>query len=124
MDTRLAVDGEPREALVECLRRVLAGVAPREVWGVALSGPDPATKAMEREAVAEALGREVERVVVPAELIGDTGAATGAFQLAALLALGEGVTRPRGRGDRRGPGRHGRLCGGSPARRIGDCDAG
>ena len=91
LDTRLAVAGEPRDALVECLRRVLAGVAPREVWGMAPSGPDPVTTAMERDAVYAALGREVERVVVPAELIGDTGAATGTFQLAALLALGEGA---------------------------------
>ncbi|HEY0450329.1 beta-ketoacyl synthase N-terminal-like domain-containing protein [Actinophytocola sp.] len=90
VDTRLAVAGEPRIALVECLRRVLAGVAPHEVWGVALSGQDPATTAMERDAVGEALGREVGRVVVPGELIGDTGAATGPFQLAALLALAEG----------------------------------
>lgn len=90
MDTRLAVDGEPRVSLVECLRRVLAGVAPREVWGVALSGPDPAVTAMEGAAVEEALGRKVERVVVPGELIGDTGAATGGFQVAALLALAEG----------------------------------
>jgi 3-oxoacyl-[acyl-carrier-protein] synthase II len=91
VDTRLAADGEPRKALVECLRRVLAGVAPHEVWGVALCGPDPATQDMEREAVGEALGRTVEQVVAPAELVGDTGAATGAFQLAALLALGEDV---------------------------------
>ncbi len=91
LDTRLALVGEPRGALVECLRRALAGTAPSEVWGVALSGPDPATVTMEREAVHEALGLEVERVVVPAELIGDTGAATGAFQLAALLGLAEGA---------------------------------
>jgi len=89
LDTRLAVAGRPREALTECLRRVLAGVAPREVWGMAPSGPDPVTTELERDAVSAALGREVERVVVPAELVGDTGAATGAFQLAALLALGE-----------------------------------
>jgi 3-oxoacyl-[acyl-carrier-protein] synthase II len=89
LDTRLAVAGEPRDALAGCLRRVLAGVAPHEVWGMAPSGPDPVTTALERDAVAAALGREVERVVVPAELVGDTGAATGAFQLAALLALGE-----------------------------------
>ncbi len=89
-DTRLAVAGEPRDALVGCLRRVLAGTAPRHVWGVALSGPDPARTTIEQGAVAEVLGREVERVVTPAGLIGDTGAATGAFQLAALLALAEG----------------------------------
>jgi 3-oxoacyl-[acyl-carrier-protein] synthase II len=90
LDTRLALEGEPREVLVGCLRRVLAGVASRDVWGVALSGPDPATATLEQEAVEQVLGREVERVVVPAKLIGDTGAATGAFQLAALLALREG----------------------------------
>jgi 3-oxoacyl-[acyl-carrier-protein] synthase II len=86
LDTRLAVAGEPRDALAGCLRRVLAGVAPHEVWGMAPSGPDPA---LERDVVCAVLGREVERVVVPAELVGDTGAATGAFQVAALLALGE-----------------------------------
>lgn len=90
LDTRLAVAGEPRDELVGCLRRVLAGVAPQDVWGVALGGPDPVTMTMEREAVAEALGLEVERTVAPVELIGDTGAATGAFQLAALLALADG----------------------------------
>jgi 3-oxoacyl-[acyl-carrier-protein] synthase II len=89
MDTRLAVVGEPRKALVECLRRVLAGVAPHEVWGMAPSGPDSAIAMIEREAVSAALGQEVERVVMPAELVGDTGAATGALQLAALLALAE-----------------------------------
>ena len=91
MDTRLAVVGEPRDALVGCLRRVLAGVAPHEVWGMAPSGPDLATTTMEREAVSAALGQEVERVVVPTELVGDTGAATGTLQLAALLGLAEGA---------------------------------
>jgi 3-oxoacyl-[acyl-carrier-protein] synthase II len=90
LDTRLAVVGEPRDALVGCLRRVLAGTAPQRIWGVALSGLDPAMRTMERDAVEQVLEREVERVVAPAELIGDTGAATGSFQLAALLALAEG----------------------------------
>ncbi|MGH3760665.1 beta-ketoacyl synthase N-terminal-like domain-containing protein [Actinophytocola sp.] len=90
LDVRLAVAGEPRVALVGCLRRVLAGTAPRDVWGVALSGPDSAVTTMEHDAVAEVLGLEVERVIVPAELVGDTGGATGAFQLASLLGLAEG----------------------------------
>jgi 3-oxoacyl-[acyl-carrier-protein] synthase II len=96
LDTRLAVVGEPREALVGCLRQVLAGVAPHDVWGLAPSGPDSGTASMEQDAVREALGREVDHVVVPAKLIGDTGAATGAFQLAALLSHAEG-TDVRGR---------------------------
>lgn len=97
LDTRLAHDGARRRALVECLRRVLAGVAPANVWGLAVSGPDPATVTMEREAVDEAVGVNVGRMVAPGELIGDTGAVTGAFQLAALLGLAEGADDVRGR---------------------------
>jgi hypothetical protein len=59
---------------------------------MAPSGPDSAMTTIERKA---ALGREVERVVVPAGLVGDTGAATGALQLAALLG-GSAATQVRG----------------------------
>jgi hypothetical protein len=52
------------------------------------SGPDSAMTTIERKA---ALGREVERVVVPAGLVGDTGAATGALQLG-----GSAATQVRG----------------------------
>lgn len=92
--TRLA-DGEPGAALAATVREALAagGVEPREVWGVAVSATDPAGYEREREAV----GVRVDRVVSPGQLIGDTGAAGGAFQLAALLGLAEGVEDARGR---------------------------
>lgn len=85
LDTRPATDGEPRRALVGCLRHALAGLTPDEVWGLAVSGVDT----MESEAVAEVLGTRVDRVVAPGRLVGDTGAATGLFGLAALFALAE-----------------------------------
>jgi len=93
LDTRLATDGEPRRALVECLQVSLTGVAPDEVWGLAVSGVDT----MESEAVGEVLGTRVDRVVAPSRLIGDTGAATGMFGLAALFALAERAGDARGR---------------------------
>lgn len=93
LDTRLATDGEPRRALVECLRHSLTGVTPDEVWGLAVSGMDT----MECEAVAEVLGTRVDRVVAPGRLIGDTGAATGMFGLASLFALADGSRDARGR---------------------------
>ncbi|OLF04856.1 beta-ketoacyl synthase N-terminal-like domain-containing protein [Actinophytocola xanthii] len=93
LDTRLASDDAPGEALVECLRHSLAGVAPDEVWGLAVSGVDT----MESEAVAEVLGTRIDRVVAPARLVGDTGAAGGPLGVVALLALAEGEDAARGR---------------------------
>jgi 3-oxoacyl-[acyl-carrier-protein] synthase II len=63
------------------------------VLALAVSGVDT----MESEAVEEVLGTRVDRVVAPGRLIGDTGAATGAFGLAALLALAERADGVRGR---------------------------
>jgi 3-oxoacyl-[acyl-carrier-protein] synthase II len=97
LDTRLARDGEQPRALAESLRHSLAGVAPGEVWAVAVSGVDSATAAVESEAVREVLGMRVDRVVAPSRLVGDTGAATGVFGLAALLALAERAEEARGR---------------------------
>jgi 3-oxoacyl-[acyl-carrier-protein] synthase II len=93
LDTRLAAAGQPRRALVECLRASLAGVAPGAVWGLAVSGVDT----VESEAVREVLGTQVDRTVVPARLVGDTGAASGVFGLVGLLALAERADGVRGR---------------------------
>lgn len=93
LDTRLAGDGEQRAALAASLRHALAGVAPGEVWGLAVSGVD----GVESEAVREVLGMPVDRVVEPNRLVGDTGAASGVFGLAALLALAERAGAARGR---------------------------
>lgn len=91
---RLA-DGESRLALAACVAEAMAaaGVASREIWGLAVSATDSAGYEMEREAV----GQQVDRVVSPGQLIGDTGAAGGVFQLAALLSLVDGEEDARGR---------------------------
>jgi 3-oxoacyl-[acyl-carrier-protein] synthase II len=83
VDTRLVVDGSPARTLAGSLRRVLreAEVAPGAVSAVALSSSGE----VERAAVNEVLGDVV--TVNPALLTGDTGAATGVFQVAALLGL-------------------------------------
>jgi 3-oxoacyl-[acyl-carrier-protein] synthase II len=91
--TRLAADGEVRRALVECLRETMVGVAPDEVWGLAVSGVDT----MESDAVAEVLGTRIDRMVAPGRLIGDTGAAGGVFGLTGLFALAERSGGARGR---------------------------
>ncbi|GAB3436742.1 beta-ketoacyl synthase N-terminal-like domain-containing protein [Actinophytocola sediminis] len=93
LDTRLAGDGEPRRALVDSLRHALTGVAPSEVWGLAVSGMD----SVESEAVHEVLGMQVDQVVAPGRLVGDTGAVSGVFGLTALLALAERAGAARGR---------------------------
>jgi hypothetical protein len=59
-------------------------MAPHEVWGDGAIRSGLGLTTFEQEAVSAALGREVERVVVPAELVGDTDAATGALQLGGL----------------------------------------
>jgi 3-oxoacyl-[acyl-carrier-protein] synthase II len=76
VDTRLG-------GLAESLRDTLAGVDPGEIGTVVLASADPA----ERAAVDAVLARRPDVMLNPAELTGDTGAATGAFQLAALLAV-------------------------------------
>jgi 3-oxoacyl-[acyl-carrier-protein] synthase II len=93
-DTRFR-DGAPGRALAESLRQV--GVAADEVWAVAHAAADPELSEVEDEATGEVLGQQVGTVVRPGQLIGDTGAASGAFGLAALLAHAEADADARGR---------------------------
>src|SRR5689334_12618689 len=83
VDTRLG----GADALAESLRDTLAGVEPDRVSALALASADPALLGAEIAAVDAVFARRPRLVINPAELTGDTGAATGAFQLAALLAL-------------------------------------
>jgi 3-oxoacyl-[acyl-carrier-protein] synthase II len=80
VDTRLALDGSPCLALAASLRAVLSGVDPGAVTVAASSSSSEAESA----AVREVLGSGVA-VVNPAALLGDTGAVTGVFGVAALL---------------------------------------
>jgi 3-oxoacyl-[acyl-carrier-protein] synthase II len=93
-DTRFS-DGAPGRALTESLRQV--GVAADEVWGLALSTTTPELSEVEEEATGEVLGQRIGTIVRPGRLIGDTGAASGVFALAALLARAEVDERARGR---------------------------
>jgi 3-oxoacyl-[acyl-carrier-protein] synthase II len=89
VDTRLVVDESPHRTLAGCLRQVLrdAEVTPGAVSAVAVSSSGD----VERAAVEEVLGG-MPTMVDPALLTGDTGAATGVFQMAALLGLaGDGA---------------------------------
>ncbi|TDV47183.1 beta-ketoacyl synthase N-terminal-like domain-containing protein [Actinophytocola oryzae] len=94
-DTRFS-DGEPRRALAASLRHVMAGIPVDEVWGLALSAATPELSETEDDATGEVLG-QVGNVVRPGRLVGDTGAASGAFGLASLLAMADADPAARGR---------------------------
>ncbi|TDD44126.1 beta-ketoacyl synthase N-terminal-like domain-containing protein [Saccharopolyspora elongata] len=87
-----AKDGrEIRPVLGAGLRRLLdrSGVAPEEIWAVADSQAPGVDGEEERAAIADVLGTATPRRVPCAESIGDTSAASAAFQVAAVLALAE-----------------------------------
>ncbi|WP_433271704.1 beta-ketoacyl synthase N-terminal-like domain-containing protein [Actinosynnema sp. CS-041913] len=82
-----AVGDDIDRTLALCLARALgsAGLAPSDVWAVATSERgDDDLDAAERTGIAAVLG-DVERLPVK-NLVGECDAASGAFQLAALLA--------------------------------------
>ncbi len=89
--------GEPRRALAECLRAAMAGYGPADVWGLASGGGTPEVSEVEHEVAGAVLGQRVATVVRPAELVGDTGAASGVLGIAALLAMSEVDGSARGR---------------------------
>jgi 3-oxoacyl-[acyl-carrier-protein] synthase II len=90
--------GEVVEALSGCLRRALGrvGIGPEVVWAVA---PSASARGGEQEGLAldAVLGCAERRELRCAELLGDTNAAAGAFQLAAVLAAAEGAGDAAGR---------------------------
>lgn len=85
IDTRVVIDDDPAAALEVCIRRALerGGLAAGDVHTVAVSAPPGALGTAERDAVARTTGRAEVRD--PGEILGDTGAATGAFQITLLL---------------------------------------
>ncbi|SOD62587.1 3-oxoacyl-[acyl-carrier-protein] synthase II [Streptomyces zhaozhouensis] len=89
------LDGDTRGALARTLRRALqrAEVTPDEVSAVACSGAPGAAGEAELDAVNEALGgsgADSARIThLPAELIGDTGAAATTLGIATLLSEAE-----------------------------------
>ncbi|MEU7647508.1 beta-ketoacyl synthase N-terminal-like domain-containing protein [Streptomyces huasconensis] len=83
--------GHIKDVLADCLRRLLTRVevAPREVGTVADSGAGGAQGEAEHAALVEVFGAAVPDGPRSAASIGDTSAASAAFQLTAVLALAE-----------------------------------
>lgn len=88
VDTRLALAGAAAGALAESLRAALAAVGADagEVAALAVSSVEPALLDVELAAVREVFARPVDPLLNPAELLGDTGAVSGLFAVAALLS--------------------------------------
>lgn len=88
VETRVAVDGDLRAALVECVRSVLArcGCAAGDVDTVVVSAPGGRLADAERMGIEEALSGMPAKVLDPGAYLGDLGAAVGPFQLVAMLA--------------------------------------
>ncbi|WP_242911392.1 beta-ketoacyl synthase N-terminal-like domain-containing protein [Actinomadura terrae] len=86
LDFRVCVDGDWDAALDRSVREVAAD--PADVWATCASGAaGPAGRA--ELAALEQAAPAATRLAPVAELIGETGAASAAFQLAAVLALAE-----------------------------------
>jgi 3-oxoacyl-[acyl-carrier-protein] synthase II len=86
-------------ALAACVRRAVrrAAVQPETIWAVAPCGAPGAAGEHERAAIAAVVGDRQTVQVRPADVIGDTRAAAAAFQVAAVLAVAEGVPAAAGR---------------------------
>ncbi|WP_275562104.1 beta-ketoacyl synthase N-terminal-like domain-containing protein [Streptomyces sp. 5-6(2022)] len=95
----IALDGGVRPALAACLRRALsrARVRPEEIWAVSTSEAPGPSGEQERAAVAEAAGGADPVHLAQAALIGDTGAAAAAFQIAGVLVHAEATPEAAGR---------------------------
>ncbi|MEU8877079.1 beta-ketoacyl synthase N-terminal-like domain-containing protein [Streptomyces javensis] len=95
----IALDGGVRPALAACLRRALnrAEVRPEEIWAVSTSEAPGPSGEQERAAVAEAAEGADPVHLSQAALIGDTGAAAAAFQIAGVLVHAETTPAAAGR---------------------------
>ncbi|MGY0061450.1 beta-ketoacyl synthase N-terminal-like domain-containing protein [Streptomyces sp. LZ34] len=83
--------GRARTVLADVVRRLLdrTDAAPGQIWAVADSQAPGAEGAAERAALAEVLDGHEPLRVSAADSIGDTYAASAAFQITAVLALAE-----------------------------------
>ncbi|WP_330330480.1 3-oxoacyl-ACP synthase [Streptomyces sp. NBC_00536] len=89
--TRVATGAQVRPALEACVRSALeaAGVRPREVWAAGAGDAPGRLGHLEREVLTEVCGPEALDRVPAVSRIGDVSAASGAFQIAMLLATAE-----------------------------------
>jgi 3-oxoacyl-[acyl-carrier-protein] synthase II len=86
-------------AMLACVRRALraAQVDPAEIWAVSSSGMSGTLGAYEQGALDELFGSHRPKQIRCTELIGETSAASAAFQLVSVLATGESEGNASGR---------------------------
>jgi len=99
VESMVFLEGDVRTTTLACANRALqrAGVEAGEVWA-ALPGGLPNTAGRhERDALAELFGAAPLARVPGLAALGDTSAATGAFQIVAALALAEDSAEAAGR---------------------------
>ncbi|MFI1398427.1 beta-ketoacyl synthase N-terminal-like domain-containing protein [Streptomyces sp. NPDC020681] len=92
---RIALTGDFADALSATVHAALraAGVRPDEIWAVVPGGAPGSAGEQEQQVLQALFETSVRDRVQAPDLLGDTAAATGAFQLAALLAAPDGAGR-------------------------------
>ncbi|MGI5458720.1 beta-ketoacyl synthase N-terminal-like domain-containing protein [Streptomyces sp. CA-249302] len=98
----IALPADEKDAgpvLADCVRRALhrSGLTPADLWALAPAGTPGPYGAQEHTALAEVLGGHDPLRLSCTDLLGDAGAASAAFQIAALLATAEGDPTAHGR---------------------------
>ncbi|GGW81770.1 3-oxoacyl-ACP synthase [Streptomyces lucensis JCM 4490] len=98
VETAVAGEQDVSGPLTRCVERALgrAGVDPAQVWAVAPSTPEGAGATAERD-VLRRLFPDGPRWLSQRELIGDTSAASAAFQIVSVLALAQDDPAASGR---------------------------
>jgi 3-oxoacyl-[acyl-carrier-protein] synthase II len=96
---RVCLDEDVRGAVAACVARALelADAAPDEVWAASPSGVGGAAGQQEQDALSECFGSDALARIPAASLLGDTSAASSAFQIAAVLSVAEGAPEAAGR---------------------------
>lgn len=89
VQTRVYPEGDLGASLRECVLAALeeSGVRPERLWGLAPSGLAGSAGAQEAVVLDELFGQGDSRRIDVSGLIGDTGAASAAFQIAAALGI-------------------------------------
>lgn len=98
VESRVFLDGDLRSSLGACVDGVLArgGVDVEDVWAVSASGITGLVGEQEHAALTARFGQDVLDRAPSMAAVGDTWAASAAFQLGSLLGLAERSAAPSG----------------------------
>ncbi|MFD7237416.1 beta-ketoacyl synthase N-terminal-like domain-containing protein [Streptomyces syringium] len=99
VESRVAFGDDLRATLEACVRSALAasGGSAEEVWAASHSEAPGAAGVVEREVLASVVGERALERVPGVGTLGDVSAASGAFQIAMLLATADGDAEAAGR---------------------------